>query len=64
MLKQERQHFEKINKIAFGHTDRFDGILTNPQKDTESHQTSRVLQQLDINSVQRVSDSFCNDSFT
>lgn len=48
--------------MAFGHTDRFDGVLTTAS--SQQPADPAVLQQLDINSLQRVSDSFCNDSFS
>lgn len=71
MLIQERQHFEKIMRIAYEQSDKFNGVLTkqsdhlnksNGSKQNGDKIPSNILQPLDINSCQRICDSFLNDS--
>ena len=63
MLKEERQHFEKMNRVVYGQPEKFNGLLSESPKDQSRCEAApNVLQQLDINSLQRVSDSFCNES--
>ena len=69
MLRQERQHFEKINRIAYGCAERFEGVLTEAGKSSVSTKTSEThnlqqsqLQLNEVSSSQVIGDSFFNDS--
>lgn len=36
MLKEERQHFEKINKVVYKHPEKFQGLLTEKASTKEN----------------------------
>lgn len=36
MLKQEREHFEKINRIVYEESEKFEGILSKPDDQKEN----------------------------